>query len=210
MSDRNSSNPPLKALQKKCPRCGVEHVPSLTARKRHCYACRDCRKAQLKAWRLKNADRIGESQKIWRANNRERVLIYAVWQAMLARCYNPGHDAFDWYGGRGVRVCDRWRSSFDTFLSDMGPRPSPAHQIDRVENDGHYEPSNCRWTDRRTQCRNRRSNRLIEYDGQVRTLTEWAEVTGIGRGTIESRIDRNGWSVERALTEMPQQNRDRT
>lgn len=81
---------------------------------------------------------------------------YAAWGAMIQRCTNPKNPVFMNYGGRGIRVCDRWRSSFDDFVNDMGPRPTPAHSLDRVNNDGDYEPANCRWADSQTQRLNQR------------------------------------------------------
>ena len=79
---------------------------------------------------------------------------YIVWQAMIGRCSNPKNKAFRYYGGRGIVVCDRWRHDFTAFLADMGQRPSPKHSIDRINNDGNYEPGNCRWATQSEQVRN--------------------------------------------------------
>jgi hypothetical protein len=84
---------------------------------------------------------------------------YRAWRTMISRCYNPNQGAYKNYGGRGIRVCQRWLDSFETFLEDMGPRPSPYHTLERVDNSGHYEPGNCRWATRADQARNRRDNR---------------------------------------------------
>ena len=121
---------------------------------------------------------------------------------MLTRCRNPRAESFAAYGGRGIRVCERWAESFDAFLEDMGRRPSRKHTIDRIEKNGHYEPGNCRWATQREQQRNRRNNVYLELNGNRRLLCEWAETTGLTINIIWLRL-RRGWSVERALTEPP-------
>ena len=82
--------------------------------------------------------------------------IFHTWRGMLKRFYDPNHRAFENYGGRGITVCDRWRASFPAFLADMGERPSPRHSIDRINNDGNYEPENCRWATQNEQRLNQR------------------------------------------------------
>lgn len=128
---------------------------------------------------------------------------YSVWHSMMNRCTQPLHKSWPRYGGRGIRVCERW-ASFENFLEDMGPRPSLAHQIDRYpNNDGNYEPGNCRWARPVANARNRSDNRLITVGATTLTLIEWAERSGLGRATISRRL-KLGWSPERAVTAAPE------
>lgn len=123
---------------------------------------------------------------------------YRIWQAMRQRCNDPSHHNFRHYGGRGIAVCSRW-DSFEAFLADMGPRPSPKHSIDRIDVRGAYEPSNCRWADAKTQARNKNNNRLLTHDGRTQCMAAWAEELGLSRYGLASRLDA-GWSIERALS----------
>ncbi len=126
-------------------------------------------------------------------------ITYRSWQSMIQRCENPSHTEYMNYGGRGITICTRWRESFDSFLDDMGSRPNNRFEIERINNDGNYDPSNCRWASRQDQCRNMRSNRMLACDGQTRCLAEWVEITGISRGTIKSRLAR-GWDEQKAIS----------
>lgn len=125
---------------------------------------------------------------------------YRAWQTMRLRCTVPSNPAYADYGGRGIKVCDRWLNSVESFIADMGPKPSPAHELDRYpDNNGNYEPGNCRWATRSDNDRNRRSNRLIAHQGETMTLVAWAERTGISEDVITKRLAA-GWSAEKALT----------
>ena len=130
-----------------------------------------------------------------------RVPEYRTWGHIIQRCTNPNHPGFRGYGARGITVCDRWRESFAAFYEDMGPRPSSKHSIDRIDNDGGYEPGNCRWATKKTQSRNTSTNRLLTFRGRTQSLAAWAEETGISQFTLSTRVNTLGWSVERALTE---------
>lgn len=131
-----------------------------------------------------------------------------VYSNMVARCHNEDDHAFPRYGARGVRVCERWRfgeagqTGFALFVDDMGPRPSSRYTLERVDNDGSYHPGNCIWAARKRQARNRRSNHLVECDGEMVALSEYCERKGLRFTLINQRIGR-GWSLERAVSQKP-------
>lgn len=123
---------------------------------------------------------------------------YATWQGMKNRCLNQGCDQFHNYGGRGIKVCERW-SSFSNFLSDMGRKPSAKHSIDRLNVDGDYCPDNCRWATSKEQQNNRRNNKLLTVNGEVKNASEWAVQFSISPHAIYERLKR-GWGEEEAVT----------
>lgn len=136
---------------------------------------------------------------------------YRAWQTMRLRCTVPENPAYDDYGGRGITVCARWLASVVDFVEDMGPKPTPKHEIDRRDNDGGYwcgkclecvtrgQPANCRWATRSENDRNRRNNIHLEFRGETKTQAEWCELYGVPGDTLRFRI-RKGWSLDRALT----------
>lgn len=123
---------------------------------------------------------------------------HRAWINMHDRCRRPENHAYARYGGRGISVCDRWKS-FENFIADMGHRPTAAHSLDRIDNNGNYCPENCRWTTQITQNRNNSGNKVIEHNGESMSISEWAEKTGIPRGAIYMRL-RAKWSIGDALT----------
>lgn len=127
-------------------------------------------------------------------------LTYRSWQSMLNRCLNPNADQFARYGGRGIRVCEQWASDFRAFAKDMGERQSPHLTIERIDNDGDYEPGNCRWATIQEQENNRSNNRIVTYRGSRMTAAEAWRASGrmVAKSTMRSRLVR-GWSIERAL-----------
>lgn len=124
---------------------------------------------------------------------------YNVWISMKDRCENENNISYHNYGGRGIKVCDRWKNSVENFFRDMGDPPSAEHQIDRIDNDGNYCPENCRWVTRKENCRNTRSNKFIFFNGENLCLAEWQERYGLPKGCIAKRLKRN-WTIEEALT----------
>lgn len=125
-------------------------------------------------------------------NLRER----SSWEAMWNRCTNPNARQYPRYGGRGIDVCERWKD-FQAFLADMGPRPT-WQTLDRINNDGPYGPSNCRWATAREQAANRCDSAPIIIDGVSRLACEWAEISGLPVSTIHCRVYR-GWPAQRAV-----------
>lgn len=115
---------------------------------------------------------------------------YVSYCAMKQRCNDPSNKRYARYGGRGIRVCDRWLESFANFLADMGPQPSVKHSIERKDTDKNYEPSNCVWATNDDQANNRSNNTRIEIDGRVQNLTQWARESGVHRTVISRRIKR--------------------
>lgn len=123
---------------------------------------------------------------------------YNIWAGVTQRCTNPNHKQWANYGGRGIRMCDRWRNSFEAFLADMGERPEGL-TLDRVDNSRDYSPENCAWSTYTQQNRNKRSNRLVSYLGTNICLTEAVERTGLSYRRVWYRLNQPGWSIARAL-----------
>lgn len=124
---------------------------------------------------------------------------YSSWSGMRRRCLNPKSPRYKHYGARGIMVCDRWRGSFDNFFIDMGERPTTKHSLERIDNNGNYEPGNCRWATDKEQRRNTQRTVFVEFDGHRISLADYCEITGIKRNTIKSRLDR-GWTLQEAVT----------
>lgn len=122
---------------------------------------------------------------------------YKVWTGIFTRCYNTRAKEYARYGGRGIRVCERW-NKFENFKEDMFPRPD-GMTLERKDNDGPYSPENCKWATRKEQSHNRRTNKNFTFVGITQCLSEWARIVGIGESGLAKRLKR-GWSLERALT----------
>ena len=137
--------------------------------------------------------------------------IHNAWVRLCGRCYNTKNSRYLDYGGRGIKVCKRWKNSFESFYLDMG-EPPRGKSIDRIDNDLHYSCGkceqcrqngwvlNCRWATAKQQSKNRRSNRKITYKGETKLITEWADHLKIQRKTLTKRLDQLGWSVKDTLT----------
>lgn len=164
--------------------CGtVKSIPSGSLRSGHSKSCGCTRAALAAATHTKHGGYKSPE--------------YRVWRSIKTRCTNPNYWDYANYGGRGVRLCKRW-GSYELFLKDMGPRPGNGYSIERRDNDRGYSPNNCYWATRKEQANNRRSNKLLTYNGKTATITEWAEKLGLPYFTLRARIDR-GWSAKDAL-----------
>lgn len=119
---------------------------------------------------------------------------FAVWRSMIDRCTLPTHQAWNNYGGRGIKVCRRWKGSFESFWADMGPTYQPGLTLDRIDNNLHYTPENCRWATHSTQANNRRNN--VRINGK--TIKQLSMESGIGRSTLQYRLNR-GWPLDKLL-----------
>lgn len=118
------------------------------------------------------------------------------WSGAIARCFNPRCKQYKFYGARGISVCARWRNSFAAFMEDMGPRPSNHHSVDRIDVNGDYEPSNCRWATAIEQGQNRRAVKVYEIDGIVSTLGQHAMRHGLPQATVFGRLRRGLTPIE--------------
>lgn len=168
--------------------CGIVKPFNLHSLKRGLSKSCGCRRATLAASQF---TKHGYTKK-------ETISEFFVWTNLIKRCSDPNVKGFKNYGGRGIKVCQRWLDSFENFLADMGLRPSSKHSIDRIDNNGGYEPQNCRWSTAKEQARNTRSNVFVTLDGERKTLAEWSCISGVPDSTISQRI-RRGTDPRRAI-----------
>ena len=165
--------------------CGrIDTVPATMLRQGIGHACTKCKKPSVL--------RHGHS------SYRTITRTWRAWSEIKRRCANPHCRAWKLYGARGITVCDRWQH-FEHFLIDMGEHPGSGYSIDRIDSNGNYEPSNCRWATSTQQSRNRRNNRLLTVGDTTKLLCEWVESTGISLGTLRSRL-RYGWTPEEVVS----------
>lgn len=143
-------------------------------------------------------DRISEVKTIHGESHKTKE--YEAWKGIIKRCYNTKTTQYKDYGGRGVTVCDRWRHSYENFLADMGRAPSSKHSLDRKENQGIYEPDNCRWATKIEQMNNTRRNIMIDFTGELKTLPDWCRLLGLNYNTVRRRVCNYGWAIEKSLT----------
>lgn len=135
-------------------------------------------------------------------HGRSNSSVYNIFKGMTQRCLNENNPRYKRYGGRGIKICDRWHpatpNAFDNFLEDMGERPTSKHSIDRINNDGNYEPENCQWATLEEQGSNKSTNRNLTLVGRTQTLSRWAREKGIKPSVVDKRL-RIGWTESQAL-----------
>lgn len=176
--------------------CGVEiERPYGEVRRGNVQSC-GCLQREGAAQRLKAVTHLGTASVT--THGMTGTPTFISWDSMKQRCLNHRHKSFPQYGGRGIKVCDRWLESFENFMADMGERPD-GMTLERDDVDGDYEPSNCHWATAKEQGNNRRNNRMLSHAGETMTVKEWADRIGISDKALLYRIN-NGWSTEEALT----------
>jgi hypothetical protein len=138
-------------------------------------------------------------QKMKETHGKSYSQIHNAWCAIKTRCNNTKNPNYQRYGGRGIKVCKEWAESFEKFAADVGEPPSRKHSIERIDNQGNYEPGNCRWATKTEQARNRRTSHFIVINGEKHCLSEWLEIKGLNKSTFEGRI-RRGWTEQDAIS----------
>lgn len=173
--------------------CGTEVERELNKlRTGHTKSC-GCLHREVRLANVKSAPRKGHSK-----HGMNKSPEHRAWVHMRQRCGNPNKREYKHYGGRGITVCERWLNSFETFLADVGMKPSPAHSLDRIDVNGHYEPGNVRWATQQQQAENTRAARLVTLDGKTQTISAWEREMGLSRGMVRGREAR-GWSIANAI-----------
>jgi len=130
------------------------------------------------------------------ASYNEKKVEYNTWRGMISRCHNKNHTHYEFYGAKGIVVCDEWRNSFEKFYEDMGPRPSSKYSLDRYpKSDGNYQPDNTRWATAKEQALNKNKTLYLTYKGETKAVKEWADITGISYSVIRHRLHKQ-WPME--------------
>ena len=154
------------------------------------------RRGNTKSCGCYNKDRIKEINTKYKQFDKR---LYRIYNHIKDRCYRKNDPSYKWYGAHNIKMCDEWLNDFETFYNwSMNNGYKDNLTIDRIDVNNNYEPSNCRWVDMKTQCRNRTSNKYYTINGETRCLTEWCEILNLNYGTVQSRL-LYGWSIEKAL-----------
>ena len=133
-------------------------------------------------------------------HHKSNTRLFSIWASMKKRCYNPKHNHYDRYGGRGIAMCEDWQNNFLSFYNwALTNGYNDNLTIDRIDNNGNYCPENCKWNTKKDQVRNRSCTRLLTYNGKTQSIAQWADEIGIKYSTLSTRLRRNQWNVEKAL-----------
>jgi hypothetical protein len=153
-------------------------------------------------WNIEAAMINGTKHGYAGGKNKNLSITYCSWSHMKDRCSNLNSENYKYYGGRGITVCERWlgKNGFVHFLEDMGERQNKKYTLERINNNLGYYKENCKWATKLQQARNMKSNRIFTINGEEKCLSQLAEEHGIKIGTLSSRINRNGWPINKALT----------
>ena len=161
-------------------------------------AGKDLRQGKSKSCGCYHIDTISITS---RKHGKSQTRLYRIWNVMRRRCSDHLTSHFYLYGGRGITVCDEWDKSFESFyLWAINNGYSDGLSIDRIDVNGNYDPSNCRWATAKQQARNKRNNRLVEYNGEKKTLIEWSEILGFNYLMVKGRLQKGNWTVKEAFT----------
>lgn len=161
-------------------------------------------KSDVKMGRTKSCGCLAKEmlQLIKTKHGLSKTKTWRAWSNMKLRCSVKNKITGEYYYGKGISVCDRWLDSFETFLKDMGEVPFAGAQLDRIDNNGNYEPSNCRWVTVTRNCRNKGNNINITFNSETLCISQWSARFGISIQTISARL-KSGWETGRALTQRP-------
>lgn len=174
-----------------CPQCGKDFTHWRSAYRVYC----------TNTCRYKNPSNA--------THGKSKTKEYKAWKSMKSRCYLSTFAQYADYGGRGIEVCDRWRNSFENFLEDMGEKPTSKHTLDRIDGNGNYEPTNCRWATYKQQANNTRRTNFVLHKGERVNLTDIHSATGIHQETLRARIKRGlSYSEVSSLNRSRKRNRD--
>lgn len=183
IGDRDRKRGVFWCCQCDCGNAELAIVPSGALKSGHTQSCGCIQKEKTSKHKLSNSK------------------IYSIWSHMKDRCFNPNHYAFSSYGGRGIKICKEWTESFESFYNwALENGYEEGLSIDRINVNGNYEPNNCKWSTMKEQGNNRRTNRLITFNGKTLTMSQWCEELNVPSYIIKSRINQHKWSIEQALT----------
>jgi hypothetical protein len=154
--------------------------------------------SNLRSGKSKSCGCISKECSWNKKHGKTKSVEYAIWNSMKMRCNNLNNDSYDYYGGRGIKVCERWANSFENFYEDMGKRPE-GMSIDRIDVNADYCPENCRWATVEEQSRNKRDNVYIEYKGERKILSDWAKELNMSVPALSNRLNKYGYTIEEAF-----------